>query len=100
METVLAILIEFFNKNTNKSIVIICESADNLAKCRNRLFDQWYRKISKLSANQVKKYDLTITEEGYASLLVHCKNQFHNDIRDAFFDIPNRLAEKDPPAIH
>ncbi|MCF2501820.1 hypothetical protein L0663_00400 [Dyadobacter sp. CY107] len=42
---------------------------------------------------KVIKYNLTIMDEGYASLFVHHENEFHEEIRDAFFDIPNRLAE-------
>ncbi|WP_374759459.1 DUF6169 family protein [Dyadobacter fanqingshengii] len=93
MDTVLTILLQFFSKSPDKSIIIICESADNLAKCRNRLFNQWFHKINTASGNRVQKYNLTIMDEGYASLFVHHENEFHEEIRDAFFNIPNRLAE-------
>ena len=99
MDTISTILIRFFKKNSKKSIIVICESADHLAKCRNRLFEQWFNKIDAVSEIRVRKYNLTIMDEGYASLFVHPENRFLEEIRDAFFDIPNRLVElKDPPS--
>ena len=93
MDTILFILIHFFEKNPAKSLIIICESSDNLERCRNRLFNRWFKKIKTIPGLVICKYDLMISDEGYASIFVHSQNRYHDKIRDAFYDIPNRLIE-------
>ncbi|WP_233855543.1 DUF6169 family protein [Dyadobacter sp. CY326] len=96
LDTIITILLHAFKENPRKSIIIICESADNLARCRNRLFNQWFEKANALNGQMVCKYDLTIMNEGFASLFVHRHNMFREKIRDAFLDIPNRVSENKP----
>lgn len=86
-DTIIWLLLESFRAYPEKSIIVICESCDELAECRQRLFDRWIRNASVLIPHSISKYDSTFAGEGYGSIFIHNHNPHHELIRDAFVGI-------------
>nr|WP_295928903.1 DUF6169 family protein [uncultured Dyadobacter sp.] len=88
-DTIIFLLLDFFRAYPEKSIIVICESCDELGECRQRLFDRWFRNASDLVPHSISKYDSTFAGEGYGSILIDNHNPHHELIRDAFTGIPS-----------
>lgn len=86
-DTIIWLLLESFRLNPEKTIVFICESCDELAACRQRLFDRWFRQASRLVAHSISKYNTDFAGEGYGSIFIKNCNPYHDLIRDAFLGI-------------
>lgn len=86
-DTIIWLLLESFRLYPEKSIVFICESCDELAACRQRLFDRWFRQAGRLVPHCISKYDTDFAGEGYGSIFISDDNQHHDLIRDAFLGI-------------
>jgi hypothetical protein len=86
-DTIIWLLLESFRLHPEKSIVFICESCDELAACRQRLFDRWFRQAGQLVPHSISKYDTDFAGEGYGSIFIHEGNPHHELIRDAFLGI-------------
>lgn len=86
-DTIISLLLEFFQTYPHKSVVIVCESDDKLEACRQRLFDRWFYKASQLIPHSISKYNSDFGGEGFGSIFIHNDNPDHELVRDAFLGI-------------
>lgn len=86
-DTIIWLLLESLRLHPEISIIFICESCDELAACRQRLFDRWFRQAGRLVPHCISKYDTDFAGEGYGSIFISDYNPHHDLIRDAFLGI-------------
>lgn len=86
-DTIIWLLLESFRLHPEICIVFICESCDQLAACRQRLFDRWFRQAGSVVPHSISKYDTDFAGEGYGSIFIDDYHPHHDLIRDAFLGI-------------
>lgn len=84
--TIVAILTEFFKKNSN-SMLMVCDNTDGREGKRRILFDRWYETYSN---NSLVKLDAAMEDNGYrlfVSMYINRTNPRKRELVDAFNEI-------------
>lgn len=82
-DTICTIVSEIFDNDSN-AVIIICDNTDHREKGRNRLFQQWYDRMSNTAICKVDKQYRSEDYDIYSSLLIHENNADFDNIVRAF----------------
>ncbi|MBQ7056778.1 MAG: hypothetical protein IJM84_02370 [Bacteroidaceae bacterium] len=90
-ETIIAIIIEFFNKNKN-ILLYTCDSSDRREKARNRLFIRWFKETDVNSKFTICTTETIVEGQGmYVAIIVENDNPRIDAIKEEFEMVSDAL---------
>ena len=94
VETVLAIVDEFFRSN-QKVLLYLCDTSDGKEGGRNRLFLQWFNRYAQAGRFTIRTANAVVEGETiYAAIIVETRNPQHDCIISDFEKMSALLTEK------
>lgn len=92
-DTILAILVEFFEVN-NDVLIYICDDTDGRESMRNRLFLRWFKEYDTQGRYEIKYADAVIEGKGfYTAIVLRTDHPHFSDIVAEFDIVATNLTD-------